>query len=226
MLTRKDIERAAKEHQAAENALETIARHIVKARRESDVHPEFRLSGYRFGTAAKLNEHDPDNEVSVDYPADTEVVAVELFHARWSDSIEVVFPADYLDGTEGYVGREAAAIAARKEDRKRQQDVQAEIDDEEARSQRRETYEHLRQEFGHDQIDPTQRTRMVDLARETLAGHPHGKDSPDLVLAWLANRAELHATAVLVFAGETDVVPSAGVEPARVPTSEVGALSS
>lgn len=226
MLTKDQIERAEKDRQATRNALERMARHIVKARRESDVHPEFRLSGYRFGTAASLVDHNPDDDLSVDYPADVEVAVVDLFHARWGDSIEVAFPADYLDGSEAYVEREAAAITARKAARGLQRAVQAEVDDQDARNRRREMYERLRREFDGEPIDPERRKRMVDLARETLAGHPHGKDSPELVLAWLANRAELHAPAVLVFAGETDMAPSAGVEPARVPTSEVGALSS
>ncbi len=43
----------------------------------------------------------------------------------------------------------------------------------------------------------TSADRDIALARETLAGHPHGKEMPDLALAWLANRAELHARAVI-----------------------------
>jgi len=197
-----EIEQASRAHAAAKGALEQMARRIAKLRTGTEPAIEFRMHSHARGLAGKVHEHDPDEDVSVLYPDDMEIVTVNLFHQRWGQDMDVPFPADYLDGTDGYVARETAAIAERAAAKERAEAEQAETDAAEALAERRRTYERLRLEFEGDPAEVARRTRMIDLARETLAGHPDGDAPSDLVLAWLANRAELHAGAVLAIAGE------------------------
>jgi len=148
MLNISELRAARAEHARTTAALQNLARRISQIRTGDELHPEFQMHSYRETTfdAAHI-EADDEDAAAVVYPIGTPVMVVNLYHHRWGDDRDVIFPAAYLDGTENYVTAEIQAVAERRVRAEQAEANRKAVAEAAAFEQRRAAYERLKIEF-------------------------------------------------------------------------------